>query len=44
MTIAKAIKILEKEYEKARHLEWVHNPVAYALYQTWRKVDAIGMK
>ena len=42
MTLAKAIKILEKEYEKAKKLEWVHNPIAYALYKTWRQADAGG--
>lgn len=39
MTLKKAIKLLEVHYEVAKKLEWVHNPVAYALYQTWKMVD-----
>ena len=40
MTLEEAIEILKAEYERAVKLEWVHNPVAYALYQTWKKADA----
>ena len=36
----KAKRLLETEYEKAKNLEWVHNPVAYALYQVWKIADA----
>ena len=39
ITIEKAIKMLEAEYERAKNLEWVNNPLAYALYQVWKKVD-----
>ena len=39
MTLNKAIKLLEAEYERAKKLEWVINPVAYALYQVWREAD-----
>ena len=39
MTLEKAIEILKAEYERALKLEWVHNPIAYALYQTWKKAD-----
>lgn len=39
MELEKAIEILRAEYERAVKLEWVHNPVAYALYQAWKKVD-----
>ena len=39
MELEKAIEILRAEYERAVKLEWVHNPVAYALYQTWKKAD-----
>ena len=39
MTLNKAKKLLEEEYEKAKKLEFVHNPMAYALYQVWRKAD-----
>lgn len=39
ITLKKAIKMLEAEYERAKKLEWVHNPLAYALYQVWKKAD-----
>ena len=35
----KIIELLEKEYEKAKSLDFVRNPIAYALYQTWKAVD-----
>ena len=41
MTLAKAIRILEKEYETAKKLEMVRKPLSYALYKTWRKVEEI---
>ena len=37
--LEKAIKLLKVQYEVAKKLEWVHNPLAYALYQTWKEVD-----
>lgn len=37
--LKKAIKMLEEEYERGIRLEFVHNPIAYALYQVWRNVD-----
>lgn len=40
----RVIKLLEQEYEKAKKLELVRNPIAYALYQTWKKVDYEGKK
>lgn len=42
MTLKKAIKLIEEEYEKAKQLEYVHNPLAYALYHVWRKADSEG--
>lgn len=39
MTIDTAIKLLKAEYEKAKLLKFVNNPTAYALYQTWKRVD-----
>jgi len=39
MTFQKVIKLLELEYERALRLEFVRKPLAYALYQTWKKVD-----
>lgn len=37
--IEKAIRLLESEYERALKLEYIRNPLAYALYQVWKKVD-----
>ena len=37
--IEKAIKILREEYEKAVKRPQVYNPIAYALYHTWRQFD-----
>ena len=39
MKIEKAIKRLMQEYEKARNLEYVRNPVAYAMYHVWKEAD-----
>ena len=39
MTLAKAILMLEKEYERAKGLSFVRNPLAYALYRVWKKAD-----
>ena len=39
MTLQKALKLVEKEYEKAKGLEFVHKPLAYALYRVWRMVE-----
>lgn len=40
MTLEQAVKRLESEYERAKKLKWIYNPLAYALYQVWREVDA----
>ena len=37
--IEKAIKILREEYAKAVKRPQVYNPIAYALYHTWRQFD-----
>lgn len=42
MRLATAIKRLEAEYEKAKRLDFVHNPLAYALYQVWKMADRAG--
>lgn len=34
-----AIKRLKKEYEKALKLKFIHKPLAYAIYQTWKYYD-----
>lgn len=35
----KAIKFLREQYERAKRIEVIYNPLAWALYQTWRHVD-----
>lgn len=37
--LEKAIKLLEEEYERALKLEYIRNPLAFALYRVWKKVD-----
>ena len=39
MKIETAIKYLHKQYAKAQTMEYINNPLAWALYQTWRYVD-----
>jgi hypothetical protein len=39
MTLAKAINLLIDEYELAQNLEFVKNPIAYALYKVWKLAD-----
>lgn len=38
--IGRAVLDLIEEYDKVRDLEWVHDPVAFALYSIWKKYDA----
>ena len=40
MTIDQAIAHLCLEYGKALSADWVRRPLAWALYQTWKYVDA----
>lgn len=39
MTLEKATKMLKAEYEKAKNLSFVRNPLAYALYKVWKVAD-----
>lgn len=39
MTLDEAIALLRQKYEDAVKLEYVRNPVNYALYYTWRETD-----
>lgn len=39
MTLNYAIQMLEAEYELAKQKEYIRNPLAYALYKVWTKVD-----
>ena len=40
MTLEQAKQLLDKEYERAKRLEYVKNPLAYVLHQVWKKADA----
>lgn len=37
--LLKAIKILVEQYGHSKQSDYVHSPVAHALYHTWRKLD-----
>ena len=37
--LLRAIKLLIKQYEHSKNSEYVHSPVAHALFHTWKQVD-----
>lgn len=37
--LQKAIELLEKNYERGLGRDFVRDPVAWALYQTWKEID-----
>lgn len=39
MTVEKALKMVAVEYENAKKLEHIRNPIAYALYKVWKMAD-----
>lgn len=39
MNLDDAIRLLKEEYERAQTQEYIKNPLAYALYQVWKKAD-----
>lgn len=40
--LIKAINVLKEQYERAKKLEFVKKPIAYALYQAWKIFDKKG--
>lgn len=42
MTLEGAIKCLKIEFEFAKLHPYIKNPLAYALYQVWKKADREG--
>lgn len=38
--LRQVVKKLIRNYEKAQKLQFVKNPIAYALYKTWREFDS----
>lgn len=39
MTLEEAKALLDEEYERAKTLEYVKKPLAFALYSVWKKAD-----
>lgn len=37
--LLRAIRLLIKQYEHSKNSEYVHSPVAHALFHTWKQVD-----
>ena len=37
--LRKTVELLHNEYEKAKQLDFVYDPLAYAVYQVWKAVD-----
>jgi len=44
MTLEQAIELLKKEYERAKKMEYVQRPLAWALFQVWKKAERSKMK
>ena len=40
MTLEQAIEMLKKEYQRARNMGYVEKPLAWSLYQVWKKADS----
>ena len=40
MTIEKAIKMIQDTYKAAQKLDYIRNPLAFALYKVWKLADA----
>ena len=39
MSLDEAKKLIEEEYERAKTLPYVNDPLAFAMYQAWKRVD-----
>jgi hypothetical protein len=39
MTLEQAKELLNWQYEKAKNMEYVQNPLAWALHQVWKVAD-----
>ena len=39
LTLTNALDMVQKEYERAKGLAFVRNPLAYALYHVWKAAD-----
>ena len=37
--LLQAVKLLIKQYQRSKNADYVHSPVAHALFHTWKHVD-----
>lgn len=37
--LRKAIKLLIEQYDHSKASEYVHDPIAHALYHTWKQME-----
>lgn len=37
--LEKAIRVLQEEFDETRNNSYIHNPVAWALYHTWKRIE-----
>lgn len=42
MKLETAIRRVQERYEDAKRKSWIINPLAFALYQTWKEADMPG--
>lgn len=42
--LSAALSLVAEEYERQKKLEYVRNPLARALYETWRAIDRLEMR
>ena len=40
LTIEQAIQLIREKYDENKEYKWVHDPVAYTLYEVWKIVDS----
>lgn len=40
LTIEQAIELIRDKYEENKEYRWVHDPVAYTLYEVWKIADS----
>ena len=40
LTIEQAIELIRDKYDDNKDKKWVHDPVAYTLYEVWKITDS----
>lgn len=38
--LIRAVEILKEEYEKTKNNPYIYNPIAWALYHAWKRIDS----